>query len=102
MSRDRRHELQLRRERVLIRSAELRLQVARQANALVTPFALADQAVSGLRWLREHPAWPLSALALWIVLKPRRALRWAARGWWLWRTGQQLRRLWLTAGSGSL
>jgi hypothetical protein len=82
------------REQLLARSAALRLQLARDSQVLVTPLALADKAREGLRWLRQHPQWPLAGLGLLVLLRPRRAWRWAKRGWWVWRlwqrTGRQL------------
>ena len=77
-------ELAARQQRLLIRSAELRVTLAHQAQALQGPLALADQAVSGARWLRSHPRWPLGALLAVAVLRPRRALAWATRLWWGW------------------
>ena len=89
-------ELQIRREQLRLRSTELRLLVADQARVLVAPLALADQLRAGLRWLREHPEGPLLLLGLVVVLRPRRALRWAGRLWWGWGLWQRGRR-WLAA-----
>lgn len=94
MAADRARELQLKRERLLVRSAELRFAVARQSQVLRMPLAVADQAVAGARWLRCNPQWPLGALVVLIVLRPRRALRWAGRAWWGWRTWRRAARLW--------
>lgn len=69
---------------LLIRSAELRVTLAHEARALRTPLAVADHAVAGVQWLRDHPVWPLGTMALLAILRPRRALRWASRlllGW---------------------
>lgn len=92
MGRTRDQALTLRRERLLARSAELRAEVGRQAAALAAPLALADRALEALHWLRQHPQWPLGALVLWTLWRPRRTWRWAVRGWWLWRTGRQVQR----------
>jgi hypothetical protein len=90
----RRHrELQLERERLLLRSTELRMTIAIDSRALEAPLALADQVRSGLRWLRAHPEWPLGAAIVLLILRPRRALRWTLKlwsGWRLWRRGQRL------------
>jgi YqjK-like protein len=83
----------LRRERLLMRSAELRAHLARQSQALAVPLARVDRALDALRWLREHPQWPLGALALWAAWRPRRTWRWAVRAWWLWRAVRRLQRL---------
>jgi YqjK-like protein len=84
--------LRLRRERLLVRNAELRQRLARHVSELDAPIALADQAIAGARWLRRNPEWPLAALAFWIAFRPRRALRWAVRGWWAWQAGRRLLR----------
>lgn len=93
----RRAQLQARRERLRLRSAELRMAIGRDAQGLAGPLALADQARAGWQWLREHPALPAGVLVAWIVLRPRRALRWTGRlwsGWRLWRrAGRALRLL---------
>ena len=85
----RRRELQLRREQLGTRSTELRLMIAEHSRVLVTPLALADQVRAGVRWLRTHPEWPLGALALVVILRPRRAVRWAGSLWWGWRLWQR-------------
>lgn len=89
----RRRELQLRRELLRLRSAELRLSLHLHARALETPLAIADEARAGARWLREHPEWPLGALATLLVLRPRRVLRWGGRLWWGWRMWHRAQRL---------
>ena len=88
-----RRDLQLRRERLLVRNALLRQRLARHVIELDTPIALADQAIAGLHWLRRNPAWPLGALAVLIAFRPRRALRWAVRAWWAWQAARRLLRV---------
>ena len=83
----------LRRELLLVRSRALRQQLARESQVLETPLAIADQARQGLRWLWQHPEWPIGGLVLLALLRPRRAWRWAARGWWAWRLWQRTGRL---------
>jgi hypothetical protein len=85
---DRQRELELNRERLLARSAQLRLELGAQSAVLRTPLAVVDQVRAGSHWLRQHPAWPLGALAVLVLLRPGRALRWSSRllwGWQLWR-----------------
>ena len=89
----RQRELQLRREALRLRSAELRLEIAGQAQVLQAPLAWVDQARKSLRWLRTHPEWPLGALVLLLVVRPRRTLRWGGRLWWGWGLWQQAQRL---------
>lgn len=83
-----------RQQQLLLRSAELRHTLARQAQALQSPLALADQLHTGLHWLRQHPVWPLSALALLAFRRPRHALRWLPRLLGGWQIFRQLRDWW--------
>jgi len=94
MSSAQRHlALQRRREQLRLRSTELRVAIARDAQALGPPLAVADQGRAVLDWLREHPEWPLGATALLALLRPRRTLRWAGRLWWGWRQWRRVQRL---------
>lgn len=89
----RRRIVELRREELRLRSAELRLHMAAHAQVLEPPLALADRVRGGLQWLRANPQWPVGAAAALLVLRPRRALRWAGRAWWGWRTWRRTLRL---------
>ena len=92
-----RFDLLLRRERLLLRSARLRQDLAQHGQALQTPLALTDRAWGLAQYLRSHPAWPVGIASAFLLLRPRGALRWTARLWWIWRTWRQARR-WLDAG----
>lgn len=85
MSRLQRDALARRQQQLLIRSAELRVMLAQQAQVLQTPLAVADQVRTGVRWLRQNPQWPLGAAVVLALKRPRRALGWASRLWWSWR-----------------
>lgn len=85
------NELQLRQQRLLIRSTELRLQLRSDFQSLQRPAAWADQIKTSLLWLYQHPQWPAAGLALLLVLKPRRALAWSGKLWWLWKSARLLR-----------
>ena len=87
------NDIRLRQQRLLIRSTELRLSLHGQLQSLQRPAAWADRLKAGLVWLYHHPQWPVGGVALLLVLKPRRALAWAGRFWWLWKSVRQLRRL---------
>lgn len=76
-----RDEVLRRRERLLLRSSQLRMDWAQQVQVLRTPLGVADKARSATRWLMQYPEWPLGAAALLIVLRPVRALRWASYAW---------------------
>lgn len=83
---------EIRRERLLLRSSLLRQQLAQDAAPLKTPLALADQVRDGLRWLGQHPEWPLAGALVLLVLRPRRALGWSARLWGAWRFWRKAQR----------
>ena len=85
---DRYRELALERERLLVRSAQLRLELGAQSTVLRTPLTVVDKVRAGTHWLRHHPEWPLGALAVLVLLRPGRVVRWSAHllwGWRLWR-----------------
>lgn len=84
-----RDELALRQQRLLVRSAQLRLALADQAQVLRRPLAVADQAQHGLQWLYRNPQWPMGALVLLVLVRPRRAVVWGGRLWWAWRSFKQ-------------
>jgi hypothetical protein len=90
------HDLALRQQQLLLRSAQLRVSLADQAGVFERPMALADQLRRGLQWLYRHPRWPLVGLMVLIALRPRRAVVWSTRLWWAWQTYRQTRN-WLTA-----
>lgn len=74
-----------RQQRLLERSAALRAGLGADLAALQTPLAIADQARDAAGWLRRHRELLIGGAALIALLRPRRTLRWAARGWGLWR-----------------
>jgi len=73
-----------------------RIDAQRKALAAHTaPLAAAlekgDQALKGVDWLKRHPV-AVGAVAAAVALsRPRRAFRWAQRGFFLWRGWQALR-----------
>lgn len=91
MGQTQRDQLARRQQQLLIRSAELRVTLAQQAQALQTPLAVADLVRGGTQWLRGHPQWSLGALGLLALRRPRRILRWAPRLLWGWQLFQRAR-----------
>lgn len=84
-------ELASRHGALKVRIAAQRDALARHAAPLEVAFAVADKAVSGLDWAKQHPAVVGGAVAALAILKPRRAWRWTKRGVFLWRGWQSLR-----------
>lgn len=81
--------LALRQQRLLQRSAELRSAMGTHTLPFEKPLLLADRAWWALLWLRKNPQWPVGALLLTAVLRPKRTLVWGTRLWWVWRTLQR-------------
>lgn len=88
-------ELVVRQQRLLLRSAQLRLSMADQAQVFKKPLAVADQARSCLQWLYRNPQWPLGALLVLAILRPRRTILFGSRLWLAWKTFKRARN-WLT------
>lgn len=84
-------ELILRQQRLQMRSMQLRLSLAEQVQVLKRPLAIADQTRKSLQWLSKNPKWPLVALLVLIVLRPRRSIIWGGRLWWAWSTTRRMR-----------
>ena len=80
------HDLVLRQQRLLMRSAELRNNLIDQAQVFKRPLASVDRAGVALQWLYRHPQWPLGALVVAAVLKPRRAIIWSGRFLLAWKS----------------
>jgi hypothetical protein len=74
-------ELVQRRERLLLRSAQLRTDWSQQVQALRAPLGVADRARAGVQWLARNPEWPLGVALVVVLLRPGRALRWAGYAW---------------------
>jgi len=79
-------DLVLRQQRLLMRSVGLRSNLTDQAQVFKRPLAVADQARAALQWLYRNPQWPLGALVVVAVLKPRRAIIWSGRFLLAWRS----------------
>ena len=86
---NRRDALLLRQHALVLRSNELRLRLERDVIRLAPTLALADRGLAGLHWVRAHPEYPLGALAVLALARPRRVLRWGLRLWWVWRSARQ-------------
>lgn len=90
---DRQAQLQVRRGELVARSRALRERIAQEAQPLQRPLALVDRARDGLRWLMANPLWLVGIVAVSMVLRPRRAVGWAAKVWWGWRMWRRLQAL---------
>lgn len=73
-------ELEARRQQLLLRSARLRRDLAGHGAEIQNSIAFVDRGVAAVRALTSRPTLLTGALALLLVLKPTRALRWITRG----------------------
>lgn len=89
-------ELLLRQQRLVERSAQLRISLADRAQVFRKPLAAIDQARHSLQWLYRHPQWPLGGLVVLFLLRPRRTVLWGGRLWWAWNSVSRAR-TWLKA-----
>ncbi len=87
-------ELALRKARLMGRIESQREQLTGYGAYLVKPFAAADKAVAVGRYVKERPWVAGVAVFAAVVLGRRNVLRWAGRGWTVWR-GWRTAREWL-------
>ena len=81
-------ELALKKQRLQIASDTLRTEFGLFAAGLAPAFSGADCTVEGVRWLRRNPEVAVAAGVALVVIRPKRAWRWARRafvGWQVWR-----------------
>ncbi len=67
--------------------------LAEQAVPLESALARGDVVLQGVDWLKHHPVAIGAAVAAVVVARPRRAWRWAKRGFFVWRSWQGIRNL---------
>lgn len=88
-------DIRSRRVELLSRAAVARERLSVQIERWRPPLALADRGIALARVIRGHPEWMFAAATLVILLRPRRAVAWARRGFIAWRAwrwiGQRVR-----------
>lgn len=93
MNLNQREALLLRRERLRLRSGQLRQDWVLQVQSLRAPLGVVDRAREATHWLVRNPAWPIGAALLLLLLRPVRVLRWTGLAWQGWAAYQRLRRV---------
>lgn len=78
-------ELAMRRGALKARIDEQRRTLAQHAVPLAAALAKGDGVLKGVDWLKHHPVAVGAAVALAIVLRPKRAWRWGQRAFFLWQ-----------------
>jgi len=84
-------ELATRHGALQARIAEQRRQLARHAEPLEAALVRGDAVLKGVDWLKHHPLAVGFAVASVVVARPKRAWRWARRGFFVWRGWQAVR-----------
>jgi hypothetical protein len=84
-------ERALKKQRLILRSAELRAALAEDGEPLLPLFAAGDYVAEGVAWLKARPRWLVAGLVAFVVARPSRLLRWGRRGFFLWRAVRRLR-----------
>lgn len=84
-------ELATRHGALKARIDEQRRTLAGQAVPLEAAFAQGDRVLDGVDWLKHHPAAVFVAVATVVVARPKRAWRWAQRGFFVWRGWQAIK-----------
>jgi hypothetical protein len=86
VNRRRLDQISARRERLLARSAAQRDELALLLAPLKGPLAVADRGIAVAQYARAHPGLVAIAAAIFVVLSPKRAFRWARRAFAVWRS----------------
>jgi len=88
-------DIGIRRGRLLERIAHQRAALGRDVQPVCDVLQAVDHGIARVRtvsgFLKRHPGLVLAAVALLVVLKPRRAWRLAKRGFVVWRLWRTLR-----------
>lgn len=78
-------DIRARRERLLLKSAAQRDEVAQLVTVWHGPLGLVDRGIAVGAYVRSNPGVVLLPLAIIALLSPRRSLRWARRSFVAWR-----------------
>ena len=85
-------DLALKKQRLVLRSAALRVHPGRELGAVKPLFSSADRVREAAHWLRQHLHLVSLAAAVVALVRPRLVFRWGRRGFVLWQTLSKLRR----------
>lgn len=84
--------LALRKQRLQLRSAQLRQDWLDHAQGVRPLLTGADRVGDGVAWIRRHPQALVAAAVAAAVVRPRGLFRWARRavaGWQVWRQARR-------------
>ncbi|MDP3538092.1 MAG: YqjK family protein [Azonexus sp.] len=84
-------ELATRHGALKVRIDDQRRRLGQQSAPLESALSRGDTVLEGVDWLKHHPVAVAAAVAAVVVARPRRAWRWAKRGFFVWRGWQAIR-----------
>ncbi len=84
-------ELALKKQRLLIAGERLRADFGSYASGLTPAFVAGDMAVTGAHWVLRNKELVVAMGVALLVIRPRSALGWARRAFFLWRVWNNLR-----------
>ena len=79
------------REELIAQAALQRMALMQDIQPWRTPLALADQGLTAVRYIKNHPAWIVSGITLLAILQPRHLGKWLGRGWVAWQLMHRVR-----------
>ena len=85
-------ELAERRATLVARAATQRAELVQALSPWRKPLAAADQGMLLARYLANHPALLVGAVACTALIRPRRAFGWLRHGWVMWRVALAVKR----------
>ena len=80
-----------RKDRLILRCAQQRQEIAASVADLRQPIAVADRILEAMAYLRAHPLLLGVGVAVAVALRPRTLSRFALRAFSLWRTARAIR-----------
>ena len=83
-------EIALKKQRLLIKSEQLRNEFGRNGLGVKPVFQVADAGVAGARWLQRHPEVVVGVAVTLVVARPKTVWRWSRRAYTGWKAWQQL------------
>lgn len=86
-------ELALKKQRLLLRSDDLRDQMGTHAQGLAPVFVAVDRLREAGAAVSRHPEWIAAGMVVLVVVRPRFAWRWVQRGivgWRIWKGARKL------------
>ena len=77
--------IEAKRGRLLERAARERADLAQALQSWAQPLGFVDRCLDAVRFVVARPPLLAGAVLVFALLRPRRAIKWARRGWSIWR-----------------